>query len=68
MDLEEGTWIDLTYNFSEETVHWPTPSTFEMDTVFAGETEGGYCYEAYSFSTAEHGGTHLDALIYFYEG
>lgn len=66
--LEQGTWIDLTHTFSSETLYWPTSDTWEMDTVFVGETNGGYYYEAFKFSTAEHGGTHLDAPIHFSEG
>lgn len=30
--------------------------------------EGGYWYEANNISTAEHGGTHMDALAHFSEG
>ena len=36
-----------------------------MDTVFQGHTEKGYYYSAYDFTTAEHGGTHIDAPIHF---
>lgn len=68
VDWEDGTWIDLTHEYSEETIYWPTSSTFEMDTIFVGQAEGGYYYEAFAISTAEHGGTHLDAPIHFYEG
>lgn len=68
MEWEDGTWIDLTHDFSEETLFWPTSSTFQIDTVFVGETEGGFYYEAFEFSLAEHGGTHLDAPIHFYDG
>lgn len=67
-DWRNGHWIDLTYEFSEETLFWPTSSTFHLDTVFVGETDGGFYYEAYEFCTAEHGGTHLDAPIHFAEG
>ncbi|CAN5405010.1 cyclase family protein [soil metagenome] len=66
-DWRNGYWIDLTHEFSEETLFWPTSSTFHLDTVFVGETEGGFYYEAYEFCTAEHGGTHLDAPIHFAE-
>ncbi|GAB5410472.1 MAG: cyclase family protein [Balneolaceae bacterium] len=66
--FEDGTWVDLTHSYSEETLYWPTSDTWEMDTVFVGETDGGYYYEAFKFSTAEHGGTHLDAPIHFSEG
>jgi len=68
VDWEDGTWIDLTYEYSDETIYWPTSDTFQLDTVFVGEAEGGYYYEAYAFTSAEHGGTHLDAPIHFYEG
>lgn len=66
--LENSTWIDLTHDFSNETLYWPTSDTWQFDTVFVGETEGGFYYEAFKFSTAEHGGTHLDAPIHFSEG
>lgn len=66
--IDDGTWIDLTHDFSEETLFWPTSETFKLDTVVVGQMEGGYYYESYKFSTAEHGGTHLDAPIHFFEG
>jgi kynurenine formamidase len=61
-------WIDLTYPLSEESIFWPTAQRFELRTDFAGHTEGGYYYSAYSFTTAEHGGTHIDAPVHFAEG
>jgi len=64
----ESELIDLTHSFDDETVFWPTAAGFSMTTDFEGVTEGGYYYSAYSFSTAEHGGTHLDAPIHFAEG
>lgn len=39
-----------------------------MDTVFNGQTPGGYFYSAYSYSAPEHGGTHLDAPVHFAKG
>ncbi len=66
--LTEGRWVDLTHDFSDETIYWPTSETFHLDTVFAGHTDEGFYYEAFSFCTAEHGGTHLDAPIHFAEG
>ena len=62
-----GKWIDLTHEFSEETIYWPTEKPLNKTTVFEGYTEGGYYYTAYRFCTAEHGGTHIDAPIHFYE-
>jgi len=62
------TIIDLTHEFSEETIYWVTSKEFAMDTVFEGHTDKGYYYSAYNFETAEHGGTHIDAPIHFSEG
>lgn len=62
-----GEWIDLTHEFSEETIYWPTEEPLNKTTVFEGYTDGGYFYTAYRFCTAEHGGTHIDAPIHFYE-
>ena len=59
--------IDLTHEFSRETVYWVTAREFEMDTVFMGMTDQGYFYSAFNFTTAEHGGTHMDAPIHFAE-
>ncbi|KPK14694.1 MAG: cyclase [Myxococcales bacterium SG8_38] len=61
--------LDLTYAYDDETIYWPTaPSRFHKETLFYGETEGGYFYGAYEIATPEHGGTHLDAPIHFAEG
>ena len=68
VDLSKGRWIDLTHEFSAETIYWPTSRSFGRETVFEGYTEKGYYYSAYYFATAEHGGTHVDAPIHFVEG
>jgi kynurenine formamidase len=60
--------VDLTHPFGEETIYWPTAEGFQLEVDARGWTEGGYYYEANSFRTAEHGGTHLDAPIHFAEG
>ena len=39
-----------------------------METVFSGVTPKGFWYEANNFSSAEHGGTHVDAPAHFAEG
>lgn len=64
----EGRWVGLTHDFSARTVYWPTAEPFRLETVFEGETEGGYFYSARKFSAAEHGGTHLDAPVHFAAG
>ena len=67
-DFARGTWHDLSYDLSAETVYWPTAEPFSLDTVAYGETPGGFFYSAFSFRAAEHGGTHLDAPIHFSAG
>lgn len=65
-DFNQGQWIDLSHSFGEKTIYWPTDTQgFQLEVLFAGETDKGYHYEANRFSTAEHGGTHLDAPIHF---
>lgn len=63
-----GEWVDLTHGLSSESVFWPTAEPFELTTDAEGFTEAGYYYSAYSFSAAEHGGTHIDAPVHFAEG
>jgi kynurenine formamidase len=65
---QQAQWIDLTHDLSEDAVFWPTANRFSMTTDFEGMTEKGYYYSAYSFTTAEHGGTHIDAPVHFAEG
>jgi kynurenine formamidase len=62
-----GEWVDLTHSLSSESVFWPTAAPFQLTTDAEGFTEAGYYYSAYSFSAAEHGGTHIDAPIHFAE-
>lgn len=67
-DFSKGRWVDLSYTYDESTLYWPTADGFKLDTVFEGQTEGGYYYSAFNITSAEHGGTHLDAPIHFAEG
>jgi len=66
--LRTGRWIDLTHDFSAETIYWPTAKPFALEVVSAQRTPAGYYYAANNFSAAEHGGTHLDAPVHFAEG
>ena len=59
--------IDLSHDFSKETIYWVTAKEFEMEEVAKGMTDKGFFYAANNFSTAEHGGTHIDAPIHFAE-
>lgn len=67
--LAKGKWIDLSYDFSSETIYWPNnPVGFKLDTQFNGTTPGGYYYSSNAFFSPEHGGTHLDAPVHFAKG
>ena len=59
--------IDLTHTFDSKTIYWPTEDGFKLLTEAAGVTEQGYYYAANRFMCAEHGGTHIDAPIHFFE-
>ncbi len=64
--LNKGKWVDLSYEFSAQTLYWPNnPSGFRLDTVSEGTTAGGYYYSSFAFNAPEHGGTHLDAPVHF---
>lgn len=65
---DSAEWIDLTHELSEDAVFWPTAAPFSMTTDFEGLTDKGFYYSAYTFTTAEHGGTHIDAPVHFAQG
>jgi kynurenine formamidase len=58
-------FVDLTHPFDEHTIYWPTEKGFLFDRGNNGVTAKGYYYAANRFTSAEHGGTHLDAPIHF---
>ena len=60
-----GRWLDLSHDFSAETIYWPTAKSFELELVSAGRTPDGFYYAANNFCAAEHGGTHVDAPVHF---
>jgi kynurenine formamidase len=62
-----GRIVDLTHPFDDSTIYWPTEDGFKLVRGRAGITERGYYYAANRFVAAEHGGTHIDAPIHFYE-
>ncbi len=63
-----GKWIDLTHEFSSETLYWPTAEKFALESEFRGQTPQGYFYAANRYRASEHGGTHIDAPVHFAEG
>src|SRR5688572_30553774 len=60
-----GRWVDLTHDFSEDTIYWPTAQGFKLEMEFRGLTPGRYFYAANRYRASEHGGTHIDAPIHF---
>lgn len=67
-EFPSGKIIDLSYAFDADTVFWPTAEGFRLEKDFEGMTEKGYYYAANKFSTAEHGGTHVDSPVHFAQG
>ncbi len=59
--------VDMTYPFSEESIYWPTDKPFTPTVVFKGISEGGWWYSSNEYAASEHGGTHVDASIHFFE-
>lgn len=68
LELTGYRFVDLTHAYNDETIYWPTsPTRFELETLEEGVVPGGWFYSAYSLSTPEHGGTHLDAPVHFHD-
>ena len=66
--LPTGSVVDLSHPFDATTVYWPTAEAFKLEKDFEGMTDKGYYYSAYRYSSAEHGGTHIDAPVHFAKG
>ena len=62
---DAGRLVDLTHPFNAETIYWPTEEGFQFQQGANGLNSKGYYYAANRFTTAEHGGTHLDAPRHF---
>jgi kynurenine formamidase len=63
-----GALVDLSHDYGDETVFWPTAEAFKLEKVADGMTPQGYYYAANNFATSEHGGTHIDAPVHFAKG
>ena len=63
-----GTVVDLSHEYSDQAIFWPTAEGFRLDKVADGMTPQGYYYAANNFASAEHGGTHVDAPVHFAQG
>jgi kynurenine formamidase len=62
------TVVDLSHDYSGQSIYWPTAESFTLEKVADGVTPGGYYYAANNFASAEHGGTHVDAPVHFAQG
>jgi kynurenine formamidase len=67
LPFANGRWIDLTHDFSSNTLYWPTAQKFGLVVESHSHTDKGYFYAANRYSASEHGGTHIDAPIHFAE-
>src|SRR5512145_86240 len=67
-DPLSGTVVDLSHDYSDQSIYWPTVETFRLDKVADGVTPQGYYYASNNFATSEHGGTHVDAPVHFAQG
>lgn len=63
--LPKGGIVDLSHSYDAKTIFWPTESGFVLEKEYDGETDNGYYYRSYRFSSPEHGGTHIDAPAHF---
>jgi kynurenine formamidase len=63
-----GTIVDLSHEYSDQAIFWPTAERFRLEQVAGGMTPQGYYYAANNFAGAEHGGTHVDAPVHFAQG
>ena len=63
-----GTVVDLSHEYSDSAIFWPTAEGFRLEKVADGVTPQGYYYAANNFASAEHGGTHVDAPVHFAQG
>ena len=65
----DGELVDLSHTYDATTLFWPTAAQrWVLNKESEGETAGGYYYSANNFSSAEHGGTHIDAPVHFARG
>lgn len=68
LTLDASKLVDLSYSFDEKTVYWPNAEGFRHRKDAWAVGTGGFWYAAGEFTSAEHGGTHIDSPIHFAEG
>src|SRR5260370_38243640 len=55
--------IDLTYDYDEKTIYWPTAKPFEFHRESWGMSAGGYWDSAGRYSANEPRGAHLGSPV-----
>ena len=68
VSIDPAKLVDLSYSFDDKTIYWPNAEGFRHRKDSWTKTAGGYWYAAGEFTSAEHGGTHIDSPIHFAEG
>lgn len=59
--------LEMTYPFGVRSIYWPTGKAFKAEPMFWGKNDQGWWYASNDYSANEHGGTHADAPVHFYE-
>ena len=68
IDLAGSKLIDLSHPYDADTIFWPTEDGFKLEKEQDGINDKGFYYASNKFTTAEHGGTHIDAPRHFAQG
>ena len=68
IELATSKIIDLSHSYDADTIFWPTEDGFKLEKEQDGINDKGFYYASNKFTTAEHGGTHIDAPRHFAQG
>src|SRR5262249_10727636 len=68
IDLAASRIVDLSHPYDADTIFWPTEDGFKLEKEQDGINDKGFYYASNRFTTAEHGGTHIDAPRHFAQG
>jgi len=68
IDLAASRIVDLSHPYDADTIFWPTEDGFKLEKEQDGINDKGFYYASNKFTTAEHGGTHIDAPRHFAQG
>jgi kynurenine formamidase len=68
IDLAASRIVDLSHSYDADTIFWPTEDGFKLEKEQDGINDKGFYYASNKFTTAEHGGTHIDAPRHFAQG